>query len=181
NTVPDSLVENLVIADELPEGLSFVDGSLKTSDGGKASFEDGKVTVSFGDVTDNEWRTVTFQTKIESDYAGKGIENVAVVSGDNIDTPDHPSKGIDVDPQEPEEPVDTEGSSNTPSDNTTATPLKAEKPSNVTGTDTNEKPQAEEAKYLPKTATNVYNLLIAGFSLLILGLAIWFVRRKKAN
>ncbi|PAD23042.1 LPXTG cell wall anchor domain-containing protein, partial [Terribacillus saccharophilus] len=138
-------------------------------------------TASFGDVTDTEWRTVTFQAKIESDYAGKGIENVAAVSGDNIETPDQPSKRIDVESQEPDEPADTEGPSSTPSDDTTTTPPKAEKPSNVTDTDTNEKPQAEEANHLPNTATNIYNMLIVGFALLLLGLTIWFVRSRKAN
>ncbi|PAD19838.1 isopeptide-forming domain-containing fimbrial protein, partial [Terribacillus saccharophilus] len=101
NPVSDSLVENFIISDELPEGLSFVDGSLEVSDGGSGSFEDGKVTANFGDVADTEWRTVTFHAKIESGQSGKKIENIAAVTGSNIDTPDEPKTDITVDPKDP--------------------------------------------------------------------------------
>ncbi|PAE15831.1 hypothetical protein CHH91_12805, partial [Virgibacillus sp. 7505] len=101
NPVSDSLLENFVISDELPEGLSFVDGSLEVSDGGSGSFEGGKITANFGNVTDTEWRTVTFQAKIESGQSGKKIENIATVTGDNVDTPDEPKTDITVDPKDP--------------------------------------------------------------------------------
>ncbi|WP_179867406.1 isopeptide-forming domain-containing fimbrial protein, partial [Terribacillus saccharophilus] len=101
NTVSDSLVENFMITDELPVGLSFVDGSLEASDGGKASFEGGKVIASFGNIEDTEWRTVTFQAKIESGQSGKKIENIATVTGDNVDTPNEPKTDITVDPKDP--------------------------------------------------------------------------------
>jgi uncharacterized repeat protein (TIGR01451 family) len=41
NTVEDSLLENLKITDVLPEGLTFVEGSLEASHGGTGNFEDG--------------------------------------------------------------------------------------------------------------------------------------------
>jgi fimbrial isopeptide formation D2 family protein len=74
NTVEDSVVEDLTIIDQLPEGLAFVEGSLQVSEGGTATFEDGTVTAEFGTVTDTEWRTVTFEATIES---GTSIKNVA--------------------------------------------------------------------------------------------------------
>ncbi|KJJ40191.1 hypothetical protein UM89_21465, partial [Bacillus subtilis] len=76
NTVEDSKVTDLVISDELPDGLKYIEDSLKVSHEGKGSFENGKVSADFGDVTDTEWRTVTFQAKIESGYAEKTIKNV---------------------------------------------------------------------------------------------------------
>ncbi|MEK4444592.1 isopeptide-forming domain-containing fimbrial protein [Bacillus sp. FSL M8-0052] len=101
NKVTDSLVENLTISDELPAGLTYVEGSLKASNGGEATIKDGKITANFGDVTDTEWHTVTFQAKVESGYAGKTIKNVATVDGGNIDDPDKPGTDIKVDPKEP--------------------------------------------------------------------------------
>ncbi|WP_263708072.1 isopeptide-forming domain-containing fimbrial protein, partial [Shouchella tritolerans] len=102
NTVEDSLLENLKISDVLPEGLTFVEGSLEVSHGGTGNYEDGKVTAEFGEVTDTDWRTVTFEATIDSGYAGEKIENVALVEVPNIeDPPDEPSTDIDVDPKEP--------------------------------------------------------------------------------
>ena len=54
NTVEDSLLENLKISDVLPEGLTFVEGSLEVSHGGTGSYEDGKVTAEFGEVKDTD-------------------------------------------------------------------------------------------------------------------------------
>ncbi|PAE91603.1 isopeptide-forming domain-containing fimbrial protein, partial [Shouchella clausii] len=101
NTVSDSLLENLTITDVLPEGLTFVEGSLEVSHGGTGSFEDGTVTADFGEVADTEWRTVTFEATIDTGYSGETIKNVAVVEVPNIDEPDEPETEIDVDPKEP--------------------------------------------------------------------------------
>ncbi|MFP7335984.1 isopeptide-forming domain-containing fimbrial protein, partial [Shouchella clausii] len=100
NTVSDSLLENLKISDVLPEGLTFVEGSLEVSHGGAGSFEDGTVTAEFGEVTDTEWRTVTFEATIDSGYSGEKIKNVALVEVPNI-PPDPPETEIDVDPKKP--------------------------------------------------------------------------------
>jgi uncharacterized repeat protein (TIGR01451 family)/fimbrial isopeptide formation D2 family protein/LPXTG-motif cell wall-anchored protein len=101
NTIEDSLVEDLRITDQLPEGLAFVEGSLKVSEGGEGSFEDGTVTATFGNVTDTEWRTVTFEATIEPGFANKTVKNVATVGGGNIDDPDKPEHEVDVDPKQP--------------------------------------------------------------------------------
>ncbi|WP_181397625.1 isopeptide-forming domain-containing fimbrial protein [Gracilibacillus dipsosauri] len=101
NTVTESIVENFVISDELPEGLTFVEGSLEVSHEGTGNIENETITASFGDVTDTEWRTVTFQATIDAGQSGKTIENTATVDGDNVDDPDTPENEIIVDPKEP--------------------------------------------------------------------------------
>ncbi|WP_345382520.1 hypothetical protein, partial [Actinomycetospora straminea] len=101
NTVSDSLIENLVITDELPEGLTYVEGSLDVSHDGEGSYEAGTITATFGDVTDTEWRTVRFRATIDSGYAGETLENMAVVDGDNIDEPSNPREEVTVEPKEP--------------------------------------------------------------------------------
>ncbi|MCY8272619.1 isopeptide-forming domain-containing fimbrial protein, partial [Bacillus sonorensis] len=101
NKITESTIEDLTISDKLPAGLTYVEGSLKASNGGEAKIEDGKITANFGDVTDTEWRTVTFEAKIESGYIGKTIENVANVDGGNIDDPDKPGTDIKVEPKDP--------------------------------------------------------------------------------
>jgi uncharacterized repeat protein (TIGR01451 family) len=68
NTVEDSLLENLKITDVLPEGLTFVEGSLEVSHGGTGLYEDGKITAEFGEVKDTDWRTVTFEATINAGY-----------------------------------------------------------------------------------------------------------------
>ena len=165
NTVTDSKVENLVISDKLPAGLSYVKGSLKVSHGGKGTFEDGEVTANFGDISDTEWRTVTFQAKIESGYAGKTIKNVASVDGGNIDTPDKPGTDITVEPKDPEP-------------NNQGEPQKPEKPSPSEPKDKAKKTGGVHE--LPDTATNTFNLILVGLGLLLVGSAIWYLRRKRS-
>ncbi|WP_156324097.1 isopeptide-forming domain-containing fimbrial protein, partial [Bacillus sp. JCM 19034] len=101
NTISDSVVENMVISDELPEGLTYVEGSLEVSHEGTANIEDGNITAEFGDVTDTEWRTITFQATIDAGQSGETIENTATVDGDNVDDPERPENEIIVDPKEP--------------------------------------------------------------------------------
>nr|WP_181218301.1 isopeptide-forming domain-containing fimbrial protein [Bacillus subtilis] len=176
NTVSDGKVENLVISDELPAGLKYVEGSLKTSNGGEATIKEGKVTANFGDVTDTEWRTVTFQAKIESGYEGKTIKNVATVEGSSIDKPDKPEADITVQQKDPV--------SDKPE-----VPGKPSKPNNPTNTSNPEKPNQTEpatkdqgsdtGNELPNTATNTYNLILVGLVLLVAGTALWYFRRKR--
>ncbi|MBD8005341.1 isopeptide-forming domain-containing fimbrial protein [Bacillus norwichensis] len=101
NKITDSLVKNLSITDKLPAGLEYVDGSLKVSHKGTGEFKDGTITANFGDVKDTEWRTVTFEAKVKSGQSEKTIENIATVTGDNIDEPDKPSEKVIVDPKTP--------------------------------------------------------------------------------
>ncbi|PXW80009.1 putative repeat protein (TIGR01451 family)/fimbrial isopeptide formation D2 family protein, partial [Pseudogracilibacillus auburnensis] len=102
NQVSDSLASNLVITDKLPAGLEFVKDSIEVSHEGTAEFKDGTVTASFGDVTDTEWRTVTFYAKVKSGQSEKTIKNVATVDSSNIDEPDKPEEEVTIDPKDPD-------------------------------------------------------------------------------
>jgi len=159
NTVSDGKVENLVISDDLPAGLKYVEGSLKASNGGEATIKDGKITANFGDVTDTEWLTVTFQAKIESGYAGKTIINVATVNGSSIDNSDKPKAEMNVVSKGSEKP-------NEPAKPSKPTPEKTDGKTNT-------------GKELPNTATNTYNLILVGLVLLVAGTALWYFRRKR--
>uniref|UniRef100_UPI00403F2DD7 isopeptide-forming domain-containing fimbrial protein n=1 Tax=Paenibacillus sp. FSL W7-1332 TaxID=2921702 RepID=UPI00403F2DD7 len=109
NNITDSLVRNLTISDEIPAGLEYVAGTLKVDDvqvtddqdGDKGHFADGKIFAQFGDVTDTEWYKVTFQVKILPGQAGKVIRNVAVVDGDNVNTPKTPREEVEIYPHAP--------------------------------------------------------------------------------
>ena len=171
NTVSDSIIEDFVISDELPAGLSFVDGSLEVSDGGKGSFEEGTITANFENVTDTEWRTVTFQAKIETGQSGKKIENVATVDGGNIDTPDKPKAEVTINPKDS---VATAGGDNEEK------PDKPSKPSDVKD-QVPVKSGETEGKPLPDTATNNFNMLVAGVVQLLIGLATLYLRKRKVN
>ncbi|MGN7858936.1 isopeptide-forming domain-containing fimbrial protein, partial [Bacillus sp. 22483] len=72
NSVEDSIIKDLVIADQLPEGLEYVEGSLKVDDQAVTDAKDddngdytkGTVTGQFGDIKDTDWHTVTFEAKV---------------------------------------------------------------------------------------------------------------------
>lgn len=165
NTVSDGKVENLVISDDLPAGLKYVEGSLKASNGGEATIKDGKITANFGDVTDTEWHTVTFQAKIESGYEGKTITNVASVEGSGIDKSDKPKAEMNVVSKGSETPSNF-NPSDEPNKSTPSTPEKTDGKTNA-------------GNELPNTATNTYNLILVGLVLLVAGTAFWYFRRKR--
>ncbi|MES9701282.1 isopeptide-forming domain-containing fimbrial protein [Bacillus sp. JJ927] len=108
NTVSDSLVQNLVIEDTLPEGLEYVSGTLQVdgkavtdaADTDKGQFETGKVTGTLGNVTDTEWHTVVFHAKIKSGQFGKTITNTAEVTGEGISI-QTPKTDVSVGPEKP--------------------------------------------------------------------------------
>ncbi len=108
NTVQNSLVTNLTISDTIPAGLEYIPGTLKV-DGTAVTdvqgddnghYADGKVDGQFGNVTNTEWHTVTFQTKVMPGQAGKVIQNTAKVTGTNITTPQEPTTKVDVYPKD---------------------------------------------------------------------------------
>ncbi|PAC95372.1 hypothetical protein CHH86_20020, partial [Bacillus paralicheniformis] len=110
NTSEDSIVKNLTISDAIPEGLEYVPDTLKVDgkavsdaqDGDQGHYAEGKATGQFGNVTDTEWHTVTFQAKVKSGQSGKDIVNTANVNGDNINDPDKPNNEVKVYPRNPE-------------------------------------------------------------------------------
>ncbi|MGE7825531.1 isopeptide-forming domain-containing fimbrial protein [Paenibacillus sp. NPDC093718] len=104
NTISGSHVSNLVIADILPEGLAYVSGSLKVdgvsvtdnTDGDKGQYVGGKVSGNFGRITDTEWHTIEFKATVKAGQAGKMIENIGEVTGDNVARSEKPSDAIVV-------------------------------------------------------------------------------------
>ncbi|PKR82399.1 isopeptide-forming domain-containing fimbrial protein, partial [Heyndrickxia camelliae] len=109
NKVSDGVVKNLTISDALPTGLKYVAGSLKVDgkivtdekDTDNGYFDNNEVSGQFGDVTDTDWHTVEFQAKILSGQSEKNIENIASVSGGNLNQPDQPKTTVKVDPKAP--------------------------------------------------------------------------------
>ncbi|PAE86721.1 isopeptide-forming domain-containing fimbrial protein, partial [Shouchella clausii] len=109
NTIEDSLIANLTIRDVIPEGLEYVPGTLKVNgeavtdedDDDQGHVVDGEVFGSFGDVTDTEWHTLEFHVIVSEGQAGKDIENVAIVDGDNLEEPDEPREEVKIYPREP--------------------------------------------------------------------------------
>ncbi|WP_342494493.1 isopeptide-forming domain-containing fimbrial protein [Bacillus sp. FSL M7-0307] len=165
NSVEDSIIKDLVIADKLPEGLEYVEGSLKVDgqavtdakDDDNGDYTKGTVTGQFGDIKDTDWHTVTFEAKVTKGSEGKTIQNIAVVKGDNVDEPDKPENSTAVVP-----------------------------PPHVPGVPTNpEQPSHSEpdtpGHHLPNTATEMYNFLLAGFALVLIGASLIVWKRRKRN
>ncbi|MEH7799231.1 isopeptide-forming domain-containing fimbrial protein, partial [Bacillus pumilus] len=108
NSVEDSVIKDLVIADQLPEGLEYVEGSLKIDGQGVTDAKDddngdytkGTVTGQFGDIKDTDWHTITFEAKIAKGQSGKSIQNTAKVTGENT-PPDEPTTETKIDPRDP--------------------------------------------------------------------------------
>ena len=108
NTIEDSLVENLVISDELPEGLAYVPDSLQVDgeavtdakDDDNGDFTDGTISGQFGDIQDTDWHTVTFEVTVEKGQSGKDIQNTASVTGENT-PPDDPTTKTEIYPRDP--------------------------------------------------------------------------------
>ncbi|WHF27485.1 isopeptide-forming domain-containing fimbrial protein [Bacillus altitudinis] len=164
NSVEDSVIKNLVISDQLPEGLAYVTGSLKVDgqtvtdakDDDKGDYTKGKVTGQFGDIKDTDWHTVTFEAKVVKGAEGQTITNIADVKGENVDEPDQPENTTTVEPpHEPEVPTVPDQ----PSEPHTETP----------------------GHPLPNTATVMYNLLLAGFALILIGTSLMVWNRRKRN
>src|SRR5699024_8896242 len=97
-----------IITDAIPEGVTYVAGSLKVDDESVTDAEDddaghvvdGLVTGTFGSVTDTDEHSITFLVTVDEGQAGKDIKNIAVVEGDNTD-PDEPGEEIEIYPREP--------------------------------------------------------------------------------
>ncbi|MEH7632836.1 isopeptide-forming domain-containing fimbrial protein, partial [Bacillus pumilus] len=164
NSVEDSVIKDLVITDQLPEGLEYVEGSLKVDgqtvtdakDDDNGDYTKGKVTGQFGDIKDNDWHTVTFEAKVAKGYEGKTIQNIGVVKGENVDEPDKPENSTTVEPP-----------------NVPELPANPDQPS--------EPQQDTPGHHLPNTATAMYNFLLVGFALVLIGAALIVWKRRKRN
>nr|WP_282067572.1 isopeptide-forming domain-containing fimbrial protein [Bacillus pumilus] len=164
NSVEDSVIKDLVISDELPDGLAYVAGSLKVDgqavtdakDDDNGDYTKGTVTGQFGDIEDTKWHTVTFEAKVVKGTEGQTIMNIAVVKGANVDQPDKPENSTTVEPPRvPEVPT---------------VPAQPSEPQDET-----------PGHHLPNTATAMYNLLLAGFALVLIGASLIVWKRRKRN
>ena len=80
----DSVWPDVTISDDVPAGLSIIDGSLKL-DGSLVTTPGATVgqmiTVAAGDIYGGITKTVTFQATVGAELAGTSVDNVAVVDG----------------------------------------------------------------------------------------------------
>ncbi|WP_339268968.1 isopeptide-forming domain-containing fimbrial protein [Paenibacillus sp. FSL K6-1330] len=215
NTISGSHVSNLVIADILPEGLAYVAGSLKVdgvsvtdnADGDKGQYVGGKVSGNFGRITDTEWHTIEFKATVKAGQAGKMIENIGEVTGDNVARPEKPSDAIvvsddegdnntnpggtgDSDGDSNEDPngnsnedsdEDSNGDSNTgaqtPDDHNDSTLGESDAAPQDPAQSGDQATNEPEGNKLPNTATNMYSYMVAGCIILLAGLLL--LRRRK--
>ena len=76
--------KEVVLTDDLPDGLTFVDSSVYV-DGKSAehSFKDGMLSVAVGDIAAGQTVTVTFKATVNNDMYNQTIYNTAVAEGTN--------------------------------------------------------------------------------------------------
>lgn len=89
--------ENAIITDNIPAGLSFVDGSVYLDGISKQySYSDGILSISLGNIAPGRSHVITFKaTVLESAY-GKTIYNTAIGKGDNTSDTPAPDDGVKI-------------------------------------------------------------------------------------
>lgn len=90
-------VRNAVITDVIPDGLEFMNGSVRLDDTGANDFnyndETKTLTINAGDIAPGESKNYEFSCRVREAF-GQEIYNEATLDGDNID----PITGKTVDP-----------------------------------------------------------------------------------
>ncbi|MES5864211.1 isopeptide-forming domain-containing fimbrial protein [Bacillus cereus group sp. RP32] len=92
NTIENGKLTEVKVEDEIPAGLEYVQGSIK-SDGPEPNpvelyVENGKVTAKYPEITDMKKRSIIFKVRVqESVQVGKEIINKAIVDDNNPTTP----------------------------------------------------------------------------------------------
>lgn len=82
--VASSAWKEVVLTDELPDGLTFVDGSVYVDNkAAQHSFENGLLTISLGDIAAGQTVSVTFKATVNSDMYNQTIYNTAIAEGTN--------------------------------------------------------------------------------------------------
>lgn len=82
--VASSAWKEVVLTDELPDGLTFEDGSVYVDNkAAQHSFENGLLTVLLGDIAAGQTVTVTFKATVNSDMYNQTIYNTAIAEGTN--------------------------------------------------------------------------------------------------
>ena len=76
--------KEVTLTDEIPDGLTFVDGSVYVDNkAAQHSFENGLLTVKVGDIAVGQTVTVTFKATVNNDMYNQTIYNTAVAEGTN--------------------------------------------------------------------------------------------------
>ncbi|WP_234574271.1 isopeptide-forming domain-containing fimbrial protein [Bacillus cereus] len=101
NTVEDGKLAEVKIEDTLPEGLEYVENSVKAEgskpDPVELKFENGKVMAKYPEITDTEERSITFKVKVKDEVkVGKKIVNKAIID-DTKNEPETPT--VEITPQ----------------------------------------------------------------------------------
>ncbi|OFC75186.1 isopeptide-forming domain-containing fimbrial protein [Bacillus thuringiensis] len=98
NTVKYGKLTDVIIEDTLPEGLEYVENSLKAegigTDSVELKFENGKVMAKYPEIMDTEERSIVFKVKVkEGVTVGKKIINKATID-DSQNKPVNPTAEI---------------------------------------------------------------------------------------
>lgn len=84
NKAASSAWKEVVLTDAIPDGLTFVDGSVYADNKvAQHSFENGLLTVELGDIAAGQTVTVTFKAKVNADMFNQTLYNTAVAEGKN--------------------------------------------------------------------------------------------------
>ena len=76
--------KEVVLTDELPNGLTFVGGSVYADNkAAQHSFENGLLSVPLGDIAAGQTVSVTFKATVNSDMYNQTIYNTAIAEGTN--------------------------------------------------------------------------------------------------
>lgn len=70
------LDKNVAVFDRLPEGMTYVDGSLVAEGADQATFAEGAVAVRYAKLAGGETRTITFKATADAEFDGQ-LANVA--------------------------------------------------------------------------------------------------------
>ena len=96
-TVP---VRDAVISDVLPEGLDYVQGSLRVDNKPTEDYtfdrKSGELTVQIGTLEPKEKKEVSFEVKVNEKAYNRKILNLATLTGKNIDPVQTRDEGVDV-------------------------------------------------------------------------------------
>ncbi|AJH57790.1 isopeptide-forming domain-containing fimbrial protein [Bacillus anthracis] len=117
NTVENGKLAEVKIEDTLPEGVEYVENSLKAEGAGpnpvELKMENGKVLAKYPEITDIEERSITFKVKVKEEVkAGEKIVNKAIVDDTKHD-PINPK--AEITPQYKDGKIEAEKVVNNPS------------------------------------------------------------------
>ncbi|HHI3606265.1 TPA: isopeptide-forming domain-containing fimbrial protein [Bacillus anthracis] len=117
NTVENGKLAEVKIEDTLPEGVEYVENSVKAEgskpDPVELKVENGKVLAKYPEITDTEERSITFKVKVKDEVkVGKKIVNKAIID-DTKNEPETPT--AEITPQHKDGKVEAKKTVNNPS------------------------------------------------------------------